>query len=177
MDSIESALIIPAPEVEETVGDWRHRLDPAATLGVPAHITVLYPFAPPDRLTPAFRQRLEDLLKQVPGFTYRLSTIGWFEQQVLYLTPWPDTIFRELTNLLHKVFPEWPPYGGVHTDVVPHLTVGNGAPVEDLQSAASAVASALPIGAVADCVWLMVGGREPGSWRREHTYPLAYHRP
>jgi hypothetical protein len=167
--------MIPAPEAEDTVGDWRQHLDQAAALGMPAHITVLYPFAPPGRLTAAFRQRLQDLLKDVPGFTYRLSTIEWFERQVLYLAPWPDPAFRELTTLVQEAFPKWPPYGGVHTNVVLHLTIGDGAPVQELQSAASAVSSALPIGAVADCVWLTVGGREPGSWRREHTYPLAYH--
>jgi 2'-5' RNA ligase len=176
VDLVESALIIPAPEAEATVGDWRQQLDPAAALGMPAHITVLYPFAPPDRLTPAFRKRLQDLLKDVPGFTYRLRTIAWFEPQVLYLAPWPDRAFRELTTLVQWAFPEWPPYGGLHNDVVPHVTVGDGAPVKELRAAANAVASTLPIGAVEDCVWLMVGGREPRSWHREHAYPLAYRR-
>jgi hypothetical protein len=37
----------------------------------------------------------------------------------------------------------------------PHLTIGNGAAPEQLQAAASAVAPSLPIGAVADRVWLM----------------------
>jgi hypothetical protein len=42
----ESAIIIPIPEAEPIVGPLRLQYDGAARLGVPAHITVLYPFYP-----------------------------------------------------------------------------------------------------------------------------------
>jgi hypothetical protein len=47
----ESALVVVVPEAEAAVNAHRRRLDPAAAWGVPAHVTVLYPFAPPHTLT------------------------------------------------------------------------------------------------------------------------------
>ena len=39
----ESAIIVPAPEVEPVVGPLRLQFDMGARLGIPAHITLLYP--------------------------------------------------------------------------------------------------------------------------------------
>jgi hypothetical protein len=43
----ETALLVLVPAAEPAVGGHRARLDVAARDGVPAHITVLYPFLPP----------------------------------------------------------------------------------------------------------------------------------
>jgi hypothetical protein len=43
----ETALLLPVPAAEPAVGRHRARLDEAARDGVPAHITVLYPFLSP----------------------------------------------------------------------------------------------------------------------------------
>src|SRR5689334_8297219 len=45
-----TALIITVPEAEEAVGALRLEHDSSAALGVPAHITILFPFAPPERV-------------------------------------------------------------------------------------------------------------------------------
>ena len=42
-----SAVIVPVPEVEPPVRDLRRELDPSAAGGVPAHVTVMYPFLAP----------------------------------------------------------------------------------------------------------------------------------
>ena len=42
----ETALVIAVPEAEPLVSDWRAQHDWSAQRGVPAHITLLYPFAP-----------------------------------------------------------------------------------------------------------------------------------
>src|SRR5712675_2883024 len=54
----ESALIVRVPAAEPHVSGLRARFDPAAALGVPAHVTVLYPFVPPDRITAAVLARV-----------------------------------------------------------------------------------------------------------------------
>jgi hypothetical protein len=41
------------PKAEPVVGQLRARLDRAASRGIPAHVTVLYPFVPPGQITPA----------------------------------------------------------------------------------------------------------------------------
>ena len=43
----ESAVLVPIPAAERVVSTHRSRLDGAAALGVPAHVTVLFPFVPP----------------------------------------------------------------------------------------------------------------------------------
>jgi hypothetical protein len=40
----DSAIIMPVPEVEAVVGPLRLQYDALARLGIPAHITLLYPF-------------------------------------------------------------------------------------------------------------------------------------
>ena len=47
----QSAFVVPVPEAEPWVKDLRERYDPIAAVGMPAHITVLFPFIPPDLLT------------------------------------------------------------------------------------------------------------------------------
>src|SRR5215216_5253276 len=44
-----SALIVAVPEAEPLVGGWRLRYDDAS-LGVPAHVTLLFPFMPAEEL-------------------------------------------------------------------------------------------------------------------------------
>lgn len=57
----ESALIVRVPEAEPLVGTFRDRFDPVARLGVPAHITLLYPFEPPADIDVQVLRDLEDL--------------------------------------------------------------------------------------------------------------------
>ena len=47
----ESAVLALIPAAESVVGPYRMRLDPTARAGVPAHVTVLYPFVPPSSIT------------------------------------------------------------------------------------------------------------------------------
>src|SRR5262245_17605350 len=50
MEPTEPALIVAVPEAERAVARFRAALDLAAGWGVPAHVTVLYPFLPPQRI-------------------------------------------------------------------------------------------------------------------------------
>src|ERR1700761_7063123 len=49
----QSALLIRVPAAEPAVGAHRARLDASARDGVPAHLTVLYPFLPPAQIDDA----------------------------------------------------------------------------------------------------------------------------
>jgi len=44
---VESSLMIVVPEAERLVKPFREKYDPSAAVGVPAHITLLYPFKLP----------------------------------------------------------------------------------------------------------------------------------
>ena len=47
----ESAIVALISEAENLVEPFRRRYDPSAAAGVPAHVTILYPFKPPHALT------------------------------------------------------------------------------------------------------------------------------
>ena len=47
---MESAVLLAVPEAEPLVHEWRAVGDPSAAHGVPAHVTLLYPFLPSDQL-------------------------------------------------------------------------------------------------------------------------------
>ena len=62
MPLIESALVVLVPEAESLVKPFRDRYDPAAAAGVPAHITLLYPFKHPDEVDQGGARRPSPLL-------------------------------------------------------------------------------------------------------------------
>ncbi|HVA02346.1 MAG TPA: 2'-5' RNA ligase family protein [Acidimicrobiales bacterium] len=157
---------------EGTVDPLRQKLDPSSGLGMPAHITVLYPFAPPVSITESFAQRLGDLFGRAKPFDFSLSEIGWFDKRVMYLTPTPGAPFVDLTARIAAEFPEYPPYGGRFDEIIPHLTIGEGARPGRMRRAGHRLESLLPISAVASEVWLMAP--EPsGRWGVRQRFTLG----
>lgn len=173
MDAEESALIVPVPETEAAVGSFRSALDRAASWGVPAHITVLYPFVPPHRITASVLADLAEVIATVPGFDTAFSEVRWFGDAVVWLAPEPGGPFRKLTTAVWQRFPDHAPYSGAHDDVVPHLTIGHDHPRDVLADAAAAVSARLPIHASIREVRLIAGSPQPGSWRTLGEFPLG----
>ncbi len=175
----ESALLIAVPAAEPAVGEYRARLDPSARAGVPAHLTVLYPFLAPPLIDDAVLASLAALFAAVPAFAFTLDRVGWFGDEVVWLGPRDARPFRALTALAWEAFPAWAPYGGRHADLVPHLTIGQHGDVAALRAAQAAVRPYLPVEATAAEVTLMAGpppgapGAPPGQWRALAAFPLA----
>jgi 2'-5' RNA ligase len=175
----ESALLVPVPAAEPAVGQHRARLDEAARDGVPAHITVLYPFLPPAGIGETLLAALGRLFAGHAAFQFTLDKVGWFGEEVLWLGPRDPASFTALTDLTFRAFPSCPPYGGRHTEVIPHLTIGHVGGPQALGAAAESVRPCLPIEAVAMEIILMAGprpgipGTPPGQWRTIATFPLG----
>jgi 2'-5' RNA ligase len=167
-----SALVVPVPAATASVGPLRNRLDTTAAHGVPAHITVLYPFVAPAEIRADDERRLAALFAGAKPFDFALRTIGWFGDELLYLRPDPAEPFVALTRLVMATYPAYPPYSGAHRDITPHLTIGEG-PLTELRRAAQAVAPSLPIAAHAGDVWLMVGSPELRRWQVRARFPLG----
>jgi len=162
----ESAVLVPVPEAERVVSGHRARLDGAAARGVPAHVTVLYPFVPPSEITAGTLTALAGAVASVGPFECEFGVTAWFGQDVMWLAPRPDAPFRALTRAVCAAFPGYLPYGGGYDNVIPHLTVGDrSAGVADLRAAEAEVRAALPVTAHISRVWLMTGGTAPDSWR------------
>ncbi len=119
----ESAIVLDVPEAEPLVGGWRARHDPIASRGIPAHITLLYPFLRPEELQPAALDTLRGTLARAEPLDLVLSEVATFPG-VVWLKPEPAAPLLQLIDLLRHHYPDLLPYGGKHPEPTPHLTVG-----------------------------------------------------
>lgn len=169
-----SAVIVTVPEAEPVVGHHRREHDESAPWGVPAHVTVLFPFMAPEHLDDDVHAKLTRAVAAVPEFTATFGSTSWFAEKVLFLAPDPSEPFRALTTSVAAAFPEHPPYEGAHDDVVPHLTVGQDAAVEQLRAVERQVRPSLPVQKRVTEVQVIVGRPEVGgSWEVVGRFPLA----
>jgi 2'-5' RNA ligase len=173
-DATETAVLALVPDAEPVVGKHRRLLDPTTAAGVPAHVTVLYPFVPPAEVTTATVAALRTAVAPVAPFACTFAETGWFDDDLLWLAPSPPEPFEELTARVGRAFPEQVPYGGEH-DPHPHLSVGYGrlASLEALRAAEAEIRSSLPVLARVDRAHLLAGARTADSWRVVAELPLA----
>jgi 2'-5' RNA ligase len=167
-----SGLIIEVPEAEPAVRDHRERLDASAPLGIPAHITVLFPFMPPETIDTAALTGLGELFAEISRFRFLLDHTDWFGDEVLRLAPCDPGPFRTLTQRVFGAYPAFPPFEGQFDDVVPHLTIGHGNPRNDLRTAENSVQARLPIEASVTAVTLMTQHSAGGHWAKTATFTL-----
>ncbi|MCL6564124.1 MAG: 2'-5' RNA ligase family protein [Firmicutes bacterium] len=125
---VDSALVIPVG-LPTRLERLRRTYDSDA-LWLPAHITVLLPFAPAaekEAVTP----RLAAALAAAQPFEAVVSGVGTFasaERVVVYLRLASRNRLEALFAAVHQSFPDYPPYAGLHDSVVPHITVARVAP-------------------------------------------------
>lgn len=157
------------------MSEYRDQFDPSAALGVPAHLSVLYPFMPP-ALAPSVIARLTALFAEFAPFDYSLTELRRFPG-VLYLAPEPAAPFRALTSRVFEAFPEFPPYGGRFAHVIPHLTLAQLEDADRLENVAAhfhaRCGPRLPLRLRAEAVTLMDNDR--GAWRVSSTFRLGAH--
>jgi 2'-5' RNA ligase len=166
----ESALIVEVPEAEPLVRDWRAKHDSSAQRGVPAHITVLYPFVPTEKFDERLQAELRKVFATHAAFSFSLPRVGRFAE-VAWLAPEPAEPFKKLIEAVASRYPDYPPYEGVHDEVIPHLTVAEGG--ADLQDEVdAAITPSLPIAAEATAISLFLED-ETGWWNRGDRYPLG----
>ena len=122
--------------------------------GVLAHITVVGPFMPEADIDDGVVAELERYFADVTTFDFTLEGVSEFPGGPAYLVPEPAGVFRRLTLGLHRLFPEFPPYGGVFEEVVPHISVPLAAD-ENADSLRLAISHRLPIEARAHAATLV----------------------
>jgi len=174
MAAPESALVVLVPEAEALVKPFRDAHDPSAALGVPAHVTLIYPFKPPDEILPPVFDGLRRCFSAFPAFDYTLAAMRRFPQ-VLYLAPKPAEPFRRLTEAIWQRHPETPPYGGRFPDIVPHLSLAdrlNDASLDRIEAEfKDAARGRMPIRARAKEVVLLEN--RTGRWQQLAALPLG----
>lgn len=169
----ESAFIVRVPEAEPYVSQYRERYDASAKLGVPAHITVLYPFMPPMHINTQVLEQVRLAISCERGFTFHLTKVGRFPG-VVYLMPQPSGPFVSLTNAIARAFPSYPPYRGQHAAVIPHLTVAQVEEPRQSEVAAELHGSLDRSGSIASyCRELILIENSTGRWEYMHAFALA----
>jgi 2'-5' RNA ligase len=158
------------PEAEPVVGNWRLRYTLDARAGIPAHVTILFPFVEPDRLGEV-EDRLAEIVAGTPAFDLVFTrTARWPE--ILYLEPEPADPFVALTRTIEREWPDQPPYGGTFETIVPHLTVAESEDSALLDRIAAEVGPRLPIETLVREASLFVENHE-GRWHEHGRLPLG----
>jgi len=153
-------LIVAVPEADAAVGEIRLRHDWSAAHGVPAHITVLFPFVDSEDV---HEQALAELFTTQAAFDFVLDRIERWDDGIVWLHPEPSKPFEELTSAVWRLWPDYPPYEGTIDVVIPHLTVSE-TPID--------VDVDLPIRSRAVEVRLIEEGADR-TWATRRVFPLA----
>jgi 2'-5' RNA ligase len=168
---VTSAVLVHVPGAEPIVGRWRRAHTYDAPLGMPPHVTILYPFVPRTALVDA-EPRLAELVAEHEAFDATFARTARFPG-LLYLAPEPAEPFLRLTEAVAAAWPEHPPYEGAHEDLIPHLTVAESEDASLLDSIASEVEPRLPISQRVGVASLFVEG-DDGCWLEHSRLPLGY---
>src|SRR5437899_2601928 len=123
---------MPIDEVEPIVSPLRLQCDKSAALGVPAHITLLFPFYPPQKAESQLGN-LAEFFNSVPSFEFSFVEVRRFPRAA-YLHPDQTKRFIGIINRLVQKWPDCKPYGGAFSDIVPHLTVADQVDVDVLDT-------------------------------------------
>jgi hypothetical protein len=123
--------------------------------GVPSHLTILFPFAPPGTVD---HDELAELFGRFRAFDFVLDRVETFEDGTRWLRPVPAAPFIELTAAVEQRWPDYPPYEDAFDEVIPHLTVT----VDDVP---------LPIaGRATEVLWLEQD--EDDTWSQVRSFAL-----
>ena len=168
-----TGFIVRVPQAEALIGDLRERFDVSAGPGMPAHITVLFPFMTADCIDNAVLQGIREALAGARAFRFTLASVARFPATT-YLVPEPAAAFIDLTTRLARRFPQFPPFGGEFETVIPHLTVAHGSAAQADQAQAELEARLRANGAIHGmCASVLLLENTAGRWREMHTFELA----
>ncbi len=173
MNELRSALVFAVPEAANAVDVWRERTCAAKpSNGVPAHVTLFFPFVPAAAIDDGLVAELHELFASVRSFGFELGELRRFPD-VLYLAPEPPEPFAAITDAIVAAYPGFPPYGGGFDTVSPHLTAAEG-DREVLRAAQADIERSLPIRATAREI-LLLEEVEPdlARWRACTRFPLV----
>jgi 2'-5' RNA ligase len=142
-----TAIVVPFYELDRVVGTHRRALTTDGADGMPAHVTLIYPFADDDALGEREMGRVRAALGAFSRVDVTFERFGRFSARppVLYLAPEPVGALLGMIAALEHEFPAFPSFGGIHETVIPHLTIAQTDDATAMQAAQDDVASQLPI--------------------------------
>jgi hypothetical protein len=141
---------------------------------IPLSLTLLYPFAPRDSLTPEDVETLRAFFAPRPPLVFDLARLAEFPDAVVYAAPEPDEELRATMRALWALFPEYPPYGRPNNEPPPHASLAllGDDPDSTREAVAKRVEGLLPARCVVDEASLLEEF-EPDRWRVREIFPLG----
>lgn len=118
----QTGIVIPVPEANPLLSAVAARFPDAVREGVPAHVSVLYPFLPDRELDDRVVGSLAELFARTSAMSVKLSNCCRHGDFV-FMRPEPADAVRELTGEIRRRWPRVVPYEGLYEDVGAHLTV------------------------------------------------------
>lgn len=167
--SDDTALIIRV-ELPAALAALRLRNDANAADGIPAHVTLLYPFAAPASIDDGVLGVVADIVAGHAAWSIVLGERRRWPD-TLYASVEPEAPVRALQADLAAAFPTLPLYGGSYP-FTPHVTISEGPGALDPAVSADPAWGDLPFAWEADAVELIVHG-EDGRWHVARRFPLG----
>lgn len=147
----QTALLVPVPVADPLLAAAARSNPAAVRAGVPAHVSLAYPFVTLEEV-PEARSWLRDFAELQPHVTLDLTEArqgpGW-----VYL---PAAQMAPLVAATRARWPRLVPYDGrFGENPEPHVTLAMGVTQEQGAEIAARCQAALPLTAVADQIWLV----------------------
>jgi 2'-5' RNA ligase len=175
MAARRSAIVVPI-RLPAALRALLLRESATARLGVPGHVTLLFPFVPAESIDRAVLAAVGRVVGAAPAFDVAFRAVRRFEpgdgapNGVVWLAPEPAAPFISLTGQLASAFPDYPPYGGAFAGVIPHVTLADDDAARMDRNEAEARAN-LPFRRRVGGATLIVEGAD-GRWRTLRRLPL-----
>jgi 2'-5' RNA ligase len=167
----QSAVIVRV-DLPRALDRLRRRSVGDAADGVPAHVTLLYPFVAPDRLDRGVRAAIATIARYHAAFDYTLEgPARW--PDTIYASVRPTGPFLAIHRELARAFPDYPIYGRpAPFELIPHVTVAEGELVDDPSRLTDPAWSTLPVPRRAVALEV-IASDSSGRWRPVWRLPLG----
>jgi 2'-5' RNA ligase superfamily protein len=167
----QTALVVLVPEADPALAlvaaQYPHLVRP----GLPAHVTVLYPWIPASEIDSAALNRCASLAASVDPTKVSFSAVQ-VHPGILFLEPDQRHIVNRLSQRAQSCWPSLRPYGGKYPDSPPHVTLALGAMRNDeIEAIRTLVTSLLPMQSRFDA--LHVVAFDESGWNGRHRFPFG----
>ncbi len=150
----QTGLVIPVAAADALLASVGARYPGTVREGVPAHVSLLYPFVVAAELDERVTAACSELfVEQVP---IRVDFAECYRRGgFVALRPEPSDGLKELMTRTWRRWPDVVPYGGVYGDVEPHVTVAMRCSDQTAVRIEQEVTAELPICAELREAWLL----------------------
>lgn len=167
----QTALVLLVPAADPLLAAVAARYPNRVRGGVPAHLTVLYPFVPAAKLDMSVIEACAQIAGDIAPTSVRFSRCH-VRPGLIYLVPEPPGQIQRLLKSVQARWPVLPPYGGKYADAPAHVSIALGADAVDQAAIFRLVDSLLPITCQFPELHVVALDEEKG-WETRKRFPFG----